>query len=94
MKKHPRDTADYNFDESIDVINFDKTIPAELLLTFYNINTYIFLWPSTFVFSIDSNEQNLEVLFFEQIDNEGYKEAFDKSIHVLEIDIKNIARIS
>lgn len=90
LKKHPRDIEDYKFDESINVINIDKSVPAELLLTYFSVGVYVFSFPSTILFAMDCDEDNIEVLFFDDIDNSIYKNNFAKSVEIVRLDERNI----
>lgn len=95
LKKHPRDLAKYNFDKSINVVNVEQTIPAELLITYSEVGTYVFTWPSTFIFAMDSNKNKIEVLYFEQVkeENKQYKLVFDECLETLDVKKECVVKI-
>jgi hypothetical protein len=64
IKKHPRDTIDYNFDNSVKVREIDRRIPAEILLPFLHGIEIIFCDFSSTVLSLKAYNYNPKFIYF------------------------------
>lgn len=94
LKKHPRDLAIYNFDSSVKVIEIEKEIPAELLLTYFDVEKYVFMWPSSFLQSAEIEKEKIELLYFEYIAKEVYKKNFYISVEATGLKTDNVVVLS
>ncbi len=74
LKKHPRDTTKYVFDDSVTVQEIDQTIPAEVIFPYILGKKIYFLWPSSIVLYMDSKDYRLSCLYFDGLSDISKKE--------------------
>jgi hypothetical protein len=90
IKCHARDKAKYSFNESVNVIFLDETIPGEILKKVYKESTSLFMWPSTLAFGMIDN---YTIFFFEKTasmsSNYNWK-SFINIIEIMKLDINRI----
>lgn len=98
LKKHPRDDGCYVFDRSIEVVEIESGLPAEILKDILKVKKYVFMSPSTVILSYKEHMKNMLVLCFEQCVTKSkckydYKQFFENGISICHVEEDNIWRV-
>lgn len=92
LKKHPRDTDSYNWDE-FEMQEIDSSIPAELLLGFYKNKTVISANISTVLAEVIEAGIDYKVIYYNCINNSVYKNSFHYLVKELNIPDERVVCI-
>lgn len=75
LKKHPRDIMNYQFSSNIITNEVNTEIPAEVLLPYIRDKKVIFMYTSALMLYIDSNEYDVECIYFNDLHEKSEKES-------------------
>ncbi len=94
VKKHPRDTSQYAFNNSIEI---SPDIPYEVLIPFLKCNSLVFMYPSSVLLNIQNLEE-LDIVFLyyselEQNSNKYNSTMFEKTIELFDIVNPKIVKL-
>ena len=73
MKKHPRDTVTYSFEKESGVLVLPSSIPAEVLTSHLAGKKVIFASFSSTIFYVNTDECDVEVVYFRNLADESLK---------------------
>ena len=89
IKKHPRDTFSYSFDNT-ETLELFAQIPGELIVTELDSAKIIFLFPSTILLNAMNRNLDYVVVFFQSISDSIYIKRFTEYCDVLNIPSEKI----
>lgn len=73
LKKHPRDNFIYQFADDVDVVEIDKSIPAEAMLRFVHPMDLLFMGPSSVNLYLNHRDYKPVVIKFNGLEEESTK---------------------
>lgn len=73
LKRHPRDTQKYNFKDPDSVIEINKLLPAEFIISLFRKQENIFMYPSTILMAYDNDFDGVQTLYFENLEHKSQK---------------------
>ena len=97
LKKHPRDTYRYVFDDSVDVTEVPASVPAELLRDVMDANIYLFEFLSSVLDSYSNQRDQVKVFFFLggkcKSYNKDYEKVMEEFCHIFRLNESNIIKM-
>lgn len=91
IKRHPKDLSYYDFGDSVNVIEINKSIPGEIVLDNFSFDNEIYMFPSGILMNLIGNH-SYEILYYESIEAKmksgapDYKSNFNKAMSLCNID--------
>ena len=96
LKKHPRDTYEYAFDDTVDVTEIPASVPAELLRDAMDANIYLFEFLSSTLDSYAIKRDQVKVFFFSGSKCRpyfDYGKVWEEFCHIFRLSDGNIIKI-
>lgn len=97
LKKHPRDTYKYVFDNAVDVIEIPSSIPAEIFVNVVSGKDYLFEFTSSVLDSYEEKKNQVKVFFFSDSKciayYEDYEMIMEKSCRRFQLKENNLIRL-
>ena len=73
LKRHPRDTQKYNFNKQDNVIEINKLLPAEFIISLFRKQENVFMYPSTVLMAYDNNFERVQTLYYKDLEHKSQK---------------------
>lgn len=73
IKKHPKDSMDYEFDNSKKIFEVDSDIPAEILLSYMKEKKIVFSFFSSVILFMQPYGYEFEIMYIEELHNDNLK---------------------
>ncbi len=97
LKKHPRDTWAYQFDDTVEVMEVPASVPAELCIAEIEVELCLFEFMSTVLDSYTGKKDQLKVFFFSGGKGRAYFKDYEarikESCQIFRLKKNNIIRL-